>query len=164
MSEETAERRYLPWTYDNMVKFLMYKTEPCLFYERGRCRYGATACRNYHGENDRRSVKQNSEWMNELMEAGLGLIDFNRPRPLHPPPTPPPPPPPQPLRRRRRHRRGDGDGRDGCVGDGGDDDGGDDEDDEDDDDDDVDDDDDDDDDDSWGWWRSRRLSDDRVSQ
>ena len=160
MSEETAERRYLPWTYDNMVKFLMYKTEPCLFYERGRCRYGATACRNYHGENDRRSVKQNSEWMNELMEAGLGLIDFNRPRPLHPPPTPPPPPP-QPLRRRRRrHRRGDGDGRDGCVGDGGDDDGGDDEDDEDDD---VDDDDDDDDD-SWGWWRSRRLSDDRVSQ
>ena len=161
MSEETAERRYLPWTYDNMVKFLMYKTEPCLFYERGRCRYGATACRNYHGENDRRSVKQNSEWMNELMEAGLGLIDFNRPRPLHPPPTPPPPPP-QPLRRRRRrHRRGDGDGRDGCVGDGGDDDGGDDEDDEDDDD--VDDDDDDDDD-SWGWWRSRRLSDDRVSQ
>ena len=163
MSEETAERRYLPWTYDNMVKFLMYKTEPCLFYERGRCRYGATACRNYHGENDRRSVKQNSEWMNELMEAGLGLIDFNRPRPLHPPPTPPPPPP-QPLRRRRRrrHRRGDGDGRDGCVGDGGDDDGGDDEDDEDDDDD-VDDDDDDDDD-SWGWWRSRRLSDDRVSQ
>ena len=159
MSEETAERRYLPWTYDNMVKFLMYKTEPCLFYERGRCRYGATACRNYHGENDRRSVKQNSEWMNELMEAGLGLIDFNRPRPLHPPPTPPPPPPPQPLRRRRRHRRGDGDGRDGCVGDGGDDDGGDDEDDEDDD---VDDDDDDDD--SWGWWRSRRLSDDRVSQ
>ena len=158
MSEETAERRYLPWTYDNMLKFLMYKTEPCLFYERGRCRYGATACRNYHGENDRRSVKQNSEWMNELMEAGLGLIDFNRPRPLHPPPTPPPPPPPQPLRRRRRHRRGDGDGRDGCVGDGGDDDGGDDEDDEDDD---VDDDDDDD---SWGWWRSRRLSDDRVSQ
>lgn len=91
MSEATR-RRYLPWTFENMVKFLMYKTEPCLFYERGRCRYEAAACRHYHGEDDRRSVKQNSEWMNELMEAGLGLIDFNTPQPLA-----------QPLR--PRHRR-----------------------------------------------------------